>query len=45
MVEYGNAMAALKNTVPGDGTQCDLADIDRIIKNHSCIGEKSEMIR
>lgn len=43
--EYGDAMAALKNTVLGDTTQCDIADIDRIIKNHTDAGPKSEMIR
>jgi 2-dehydro-3-deoxygluconokinase len=45
MTEYGNAMAALKNTVPGDTTQCDLGDIDRIIKNHLNTGAISEMVR
>ena len=43
--EYGDAMAALKNTVLGDTTQCDIADIDRIIKNHTSVGPKSEMVR
>ncbi len=42
---YGNAMAALKNTVVGDMTVCDLVDIERIISNHSGGGPKSEMIR
>ncbi len=42
---YGNAMAALKNTVLGDMTECDLVDIERIINNHSSGGAKSEMIR
>jgi len=45
MAEYGDAMAALKNTVLGDTTQCDLADIERIIKNHTAKGPKSEMVR
>ena len=45
MAEYGDAMAALKNTIPGDTTQCDLVDIDRIIKNHTTEGPKSEMVR
>lgn len=45
MAEYGDAMAALKNTVRGDMTQCDLADIERIIKNHTSKGPKSEMVR
>jgi len=44
--KYGDAMAALKNTVIGDMTVCDLADIERIIKSHSDVGGiKSEMIR
>ena len=42
---YGNAMAALKNTVIGDMTVCDLLDIERIIKAHNTDGPKSEMIR
>ncbi|MBP3308912.1 MAG: sugar kinase [Clostridia bacterium] len=43
--KYGDAMCALKNTVLGDMTVCDLTDIERIIKNHSSAGPKSEMIR
>ncbi|MBR5241943.1 MAG: sugar kinase [Clostridia bacterium] len=42
---YGNAMAALKNTVPGDMSECDLADIEMIIKNHTASGPRSEMVR
>jgi len=42
---YGNAMAALKNTVLGDMTECDIVDIERIINNHSAGGPKSEMVR
>ena len=45
MARYGNAMAALKNTVLGDMTVCDLADIERIIKTHNTDGPKSEMVR
>ena len=45
VAEYGNAMAALKNTVTGDTTQCDISDIDRIIRNHTASETKSEMIR
>ena len=44
-VKYGNAMAALKNTIPGDMTVCDLQDIERIIASHCDDGPKSEMIR
>ena len=45
MAEYGDAMAALKNTIIGDTTQCDLADIEKIIKNHTSSGPKNEMTR
>lgn len=43
--QYGDAMAAVKNTVIGDMTECDLADIERVIKNHNATGPKSEMVR
>ena len=42
---YGNAMAALKNTVPGDMSECDLADIEMIIRNHTSGEPRSEMVR
>ena len=45
MTRYGNAMAALKNTVMGDMTVCDLTDINRIIHAHTSDGPKSEMVR
>lgn len=45
IVEYGDAMAALKNTIMGDMTECDLGDIERIIKNHTTSEPKSEMER
>ncbi len=45
MAEYGDAMAALKNTIIGDMTVCDLTDIERIIKNHTTAGPKNEMVR
>lgn len=45
MATYGDAMAAVKNTVMGDMTECDLTDIERVIKNHASTGPKSEMIR
>ena len=45
MARYGNAMAALKNTVIGDTTECDIIDIERIIHNHTFDGPKSEMVR
>ena len=45
MALYGDAMAALKNTVLGDTTECDLTDIDRIIRAHTADGPKDEMVR
>ena len=42
---YGNAMAALKNTIMGDTTECDIVDIERIIRHHNTDGPKSEMVR
>ncbi len=41
---FGNAMAALKNTIPGDMTACDFADIQRVIDAHTK-GQASEMVR
>lgn len=45
MAKYGDAMAALKNTVMGDMTECDLNDIERIISSHESTGPASEMQR
>jgi 2-dehydro-3-deoxygluconokinase len=45
MAMYGDAMAALKNTVVGDITQCDILDIERIIARHIASGPVSEMER
>ena len=45
MAQYGDAMAATKNTILGDMAECDIADIERIIKNHIGTGPKSEMVR
>ena len=42
---FGNAMAAVKNTIPGDMTVCDFDDITRVIRSHSSVGYKSEMVR
>ncbi len=44
MVSYGNAMAAMKSTISGDITGCDLTDVERVIKNHSS-NAQSEIIR
>lgn len=45
MAKYGDAMAAVKNTVMGDMTETDLSDIERIIAAHDSKGPKSEMQR
>ena len=45
MARYGDAMAALKNTIIGDTTECDITDIRRIIRNHAGEGPASEMMR
>ena len=45
MAMYGDAMAALKNTVIGDITECDIVDIERIIGRHIANGPISEMER
>ncbi len=42
---YGDAMAALKDTILGDMTECDISDIERIITSHTVKGPQSEMIR
>ncbi len=44
-VEFGNAMAAIKNTVPGDMPASDLEEIEKVIKSHKKIGIDSEMNR
>jgi len=42
---YGDAMSAVKNTIPGDMTVCSYADIRRVIDSHEAIGAVSEMVR
>lgn len=44
-LEYGNAISALKNTIPGDLLSTDLAEIEGIIKEHKSTGRISEMDR
>lgn len=44
-VAYGNATAAVKNTIPGDLPTSDLQEIDGIIKEHNTVGPQSEMSR
>jgi 2-dehydro-3-deoxygluconokinase len=43
-LEYGNAMAAIKNTIPGDMPVSDFNEINRVIKEHK-ENDGSEMIR
>ena len=44
-LEYGNAVSALKNTIPGDLISTDLKEIEGIIKEHKSTGRISEMDR
>ena len=44
-VAYGNAAAALKNTIPGDLPTSDLSEVDTIIREHNQTGPQSEMSR
>ena len=42
---YGNATAAVKNTIPGDLPSSDLKEINNIIRSHNTVGRQSEMNR
>lgn len=44
-MEYGNATAAVKNTIPGDLPSSNLKEIDSIIANHKSTGPQLEMNR
>ena len=44
-LEYGNAISALKNTIPGDLLCTDLKEIQGIIKEHKSTGRIAEMDR
>jgi 2-dehydro-3-deoxygluconokinase len=44
-VEFGNAQAAVKNTVPGDMPGSDLDEIESVIRDHHSTGYQSEMKR
>ncbi len=44
-LEYGNAVSALKNTIPGDLLSTDLKEIEGIVKEHKSTGFVSEMDR
>lgn len=44
-LEYGNATAAVKNTIPGDLPSSDLKDVNNLIRSHQSTGIQSEMNR
>lgn len=44
-VEFGNAQAAVKNTIPGDMPGSDLEEIESVIEDHHSTGYQSEMKR
>lgn len=44
-LEYGNAVSALKNTIPGDMQSTTLAEVDATIADHKSTGVISEMNR
>lgn len=44
-LEFGNAMSAVKNTVPGDLPDSSFDEMMRIIRAHNAQGEQSEMDR
>lgn len=44
-LEYGNAISALKNTIPGDMICTDLKEIEGIINEHRSTGRVAEMDR
>ena len=44
-VKYGNAVSAMKNTIPGDLPQSTLSEIDAVIADHYSTGFHSEMNR
>jgi 2-dehydro-3-deoxygluconokinase len=44
-VEFGNAQAAVKNTIPGDMPGSDLEEIQSVIEDHHNTGYQSEMKR
>lgn len=42
---FGNALSAVKNTVPGDMSASSLDEIESIIKSHNATGKQDEMVR
>lgn len=43
-LEYGNAMAAIKNTIPGDMPVSDFSEITKVIADHK-MKDSSELVR
>ncbi len=44
-VQFGNAMAAIKNTIPGDMVSTNVKEVANIIKSHHATGYVNEMVR
>ncbi len=44
-LEFGNATAAVKNTIPGDLPASDFREVERLIREHQNTGFQSEMDR
>lgn len=44
-LEIGNAVSAIKNTIPGDLPSTDYREVEKIIASHKNIGPQSEMNR
>lgn len=44
-MSFGNALSAVKNTVPGDMSASSLDEIESIIKSHKATGQQDEMVR
>lgn len=44
-IEIGNALSAVKNTVPGDMSASSIEEIESVIKAHKATGHQDEMVR
>lgn len=44
-MRYGNAVSAIKNTIPGDLVTTDLAEVESVMADHAAGGAQSEMNR
>lgn len=44
-IEIGNALSAVKNTVPGDMSASSIEEIESVIKSHKATGHQDEMVR